>query len=98
MPSYFVDIDPRVLIPTPSRPFADSMKLARQIAQFGSSDSGMPSLVAYESRDGLLDVYNGVTRATRMAMLAPGVNVRVEVIGRLAKNFASAATIGDAIP
>ena len=93
-----VDVDPRFLKPNPSRPFADPAKLARQIAKYGSSKAGMPPIVAYESEDGRLVVYNGVTRATRMAMLAPGVTVPVEVIGRILVKFADKPSIGDTLP
>jgi hypothetical protein len=41
---------------------------------------------------------NGVTRATRIAKLAPGKLIRVEVIGKLPKAFASEPKIGDLLP
>ena len=34
-------------------------------------------------------LYNGVTRATRIAKLAPGTLIRVEVIGKLPKAYAA---------
>jgi hypothetical protein len=34
-------------------------------------------LIVYEGTDGVLVIYNGVTRATRNAKLAPGTLVRV---------------------
>jgi hypothetical protein len=40
-------------------------------------------------------IYNGVTRATRVAKLAPGTLVRVEVIGRLRRAFGADPKIGD---
>jgi hypothetical protein len=43
----------------------------------------------YEASDGVLVLYNGVTRATRIARLAPGTPIRVQVVGRLKR--ASAA-------
>ena len=43
-------------------------------------------------------VYKRVTRATRMAKLAPGVLIRVEVIGKLPKAYASDPKIGDVLP
>lgn len=72
MPSYFVDVDPRDLHVLSSRPQADPIKLQRQITRFGSSVVGMPPLVVYEASNGVLVIYNGVTRATRIATLAPG--------------------------
>ena len=98
MPSYFRDHDPRELRVPPSRQGADPAKLQRQIARFGASMAGMPPLVAYEGTDGALLLYNGVTRATRIAKLAPGAVVRVEVIGRLRRACGSYPKIGDVLP
>jgi hypothetical protein len=95
----FRDVDPRELrVPPPRQQGADLFKLARQIALFGQSDLGMPPPWAYEGTDGVLMLYNGVTRATRIAKLAPGRLIRVEVIGKLPKAFGSAPKIGDLIP
>jgi hypothetical protein len=58
----------------------------------------MPPLVVYEGTDGVLVVYNGVTRATRVAKLAPGALVRVEVIGRLRRAYGQDPKIGDLLP
>ncbi len=74
------------------------MKLARQTALFGRSAVGMPPPWVYEGTDRVLIVYNGVTRATRIAKLAPGTLIRVEVIGRLPRAFASDPKIGDLLP
>lgn len=52
----------------------------------------------YEGTDGVLVLYNRVTRATRIAKLAPGALIRVEVIGQLPKAFAGAPKIGDLLP
>lgn len=98
MASEFRDVDPRDLRPPRSRPQADPIKLARQIARFGASAAGMPPLVVYEGSDGVLVVYNGVTRATRIAKLAPGMLVPVEVIGKLRRAYGSDASIGDTLP
>ena len=43
-------------------------------------------------------LYNGVTRATRIAQLAPGTLIRVEVIGKLPKAFVGDPKIGDLLP
>jgi hypothetical protein len=49
----------------------------------------MPPLIVYEGADGVLVVYNRVTRATRIAKLAPGTQLlavlhhhRAELVGR----------------
>lgn len=85
-------------VPT-SRPLgADPLKLHRQIARFGSSTAGMPPPWVYEGTDGELVLFNGVTRATRMAKLSPGMHITVEVVGKIAAPFAGLPTIGDLIP
>jgi hypothetical protein len=82
-----------------SRPSgADPVKLQRQIAQFGASAAGMPPPWVYEGTDGELVIFNGTTRATRIAKLAPGTLIRIEVIGKLRAAFASLPTIGDLLP
>src|SRR5262245_54135576 len=98
MPLTFRDVDPRELRVPPSRSGVDPYKLHRQIALFGASSVGMPPLVVYEGTDGVLVVYNGVTRATRIAKLAPGALVRVEVIGRLNRPYGPEPKIGDLLP
>jgi hypothetical protein len=95
----FRDVDPRELRVPPSRgQGADPAKLARQFGLFGQSTEGMPPPWVYEGTDGVLVLYNGVTRATRIAKLAPGAMIRVEVIGRLPKAFAGDPKIGDLLP
>lgn len=96
MPSYFRDVDPRELrIPASRRSGADPVKLQRQVVRFGASSAGMPPLIVYEGTDGVLVIYNGVTRATRIAKFAPGNLVRVEVIGRLRRAYGLDPKIGD---
>src|SRR5687768_7389988 len=95
----FRDIDPRELrLPPSRRQGSDPAKLQRQIALFGRSMSGMPTPWVYEAADGVLVVYNGVTRATRIAKLLPGTSIRVEVIGTLPRDCAKLPTIGDMLP
>lgn len=99
MPSDFRDVDPRELRVPSSRPGgADPVKLQRQIARFGASSAGMPPLIVYEGTDGVLVIYNGVTRATRIAKFAPGTLVRVEVLGRLRRAYGQDPKIGDLLP
>ena len=57
----------------------------------------MPPLAAYEGSDGVLEIYDGVTRATRMAKLLPGTTVKVEVIGKLKRPKAKSRRVGDAL-
>lgn len=91
------DVDPRELR-LPSRRGADPFKLQRQISRFGASSTGMPPPWVYEAADGVLVLYNGVTRATRMAKLAPGTTIRVEVVGTLRRAYAGEPKVGDMIP
>jgi hypothetical protein len=95
----FRDVDPRELrLPPPRLQGADPVKLARQIDLFGASAVGMPPPWAYEGTDGVLMLYNGVTRATRIAKLAPGTKIRVEIIGQLRRAFAAEPKVGDRLP
>src|SRR5947209_6024700 len=99
MTSVFRDVDPRELrVPPSRRSGPDPFKLQMQIVRFGASSVGMPPLIVYEGTDGVLMVYNGVTRATRIAKLAPGTLVRVEVIGRLRRACGPDPKIGDFLP
>lgn len=92
----FREVDPHELRAPPSRPQgADPAKLHRQIAMFGRSADGMPPPLVYEAPDDVLVLYNGVTRATRIAKLSPGTLIRVEVIGKLRRNRAALPKIGD---
>lgn len=98
MPDYR-DVDPRELRLPPSRKQgADPGRLQRQISLFGRSSDGMPPPWVYEGTDGVLLVYNGVTRATRIAKLSPGTLIPVEVIGQLPRAFGGYPRIGDALP
>ena len=97
--SDFREIDPAELRVLPSRrQGADPAKLARQISLFGKSTMGMPPPWVYEGTDGFLILFNGVTRATRIAKLAPGQLIRVEVVGKLSRAFAAELKIGDLLP
>jgi len=82
----------------PSRRGADPFKLQVQIARFGASSAGMPPPWVYEAADGVLVLYNGITRATRIATLAPGATIRVEVVGKLRRSYAGEPKIGDLVP
>jgi len=99
MPPLIVEVDPRTLHLPPSRSSgADPYKLQRQIAKFGASGVGMPPPWVYQGTDDLLMLYNGVTRATRIARLAPGVSIRLEVVGTLRGPVGQQPTVGDLLP
>lgn len=99
MATQLLDVDPRTLHVPPSRMTgADPFKLHRQTAQFGSSAAGMPAPWVYRGSDGELQLYNGVTRATRIAKPAPGTLIRVEVVGTLKTPVGHLPTIGELLP
>jgi hypothetical protein len=99
MATQLLAVDPRTLhVPPSRRSGADLFKLHRQIALFGSSTAGMPSPWVYRGSDGELQLYNGVTRATRIAKLSPGTLIQVEVVGNLAAPVGHLPTIGDVLP
>ena len=95
----YLEVDPRTLHLPPSRASgAYPLKLARQIAQYGSSIQGMPMLWVYRGTDGALMLYDGVTRASRVAKLLPGTLIRVEIVGDLPAPCGQLPTIGDYVP
>src|SRR5438105_15849803 len=90
------EIDPRGLRLPPSRAEgADLWKLHQHIRQFGSSKAGMPPIFVHEDPDGVLEISDGVTRATRIAKLAPGETVPVLVIGRYRRSRAKSPSVKD---
>ena len=48
-----------------------------------------------EAEEGVLEISDGVTRATRIAKLAPGITVPVVVIGRYRRSRASSPCVRD---
>ena len=99
MATQILDVDPKSLHVPPSRMSgADPFKLHRQIARFGSASVGMPAPWVYRGSDGALQLYNGVTRATRIAKLSPGTLIPVEVVGNLAAPVGHLPTIGELLP
>jgi hypothetical protein len=90
------DVDPGELRLPPSRARgADPWKLHQQVRQYGASTVGMPPLFVYEDPDGLLEIFDGATPATRIAKLAPGETVPVVVIGRFRRSRASSPRVRD---
>jgi hypothetical protein len=55
----------------------------------------MPPIFVYEDADGLLEISDGVTRAIRIAKLAPGETVPVIVIGRYRRSRAGSPSVRD---
>lgn len=90
------EADPGELRLPPSRASgADPWKLHQQIRRHGSSKAGMPPILVYEDPEGILEISDGVTRATRMAKLAPGEAVPAVVIGRYRRSRANSPSVRD---
>jgi hypothetical protein len=58
----------------------------------------MPPPWVYRGSDGELVLYNGVTRATRVAKLTSGTLIRVEVVGELKRPVGHHPKVGDTLP
>jgi hypothetical protein len=94
-----LEVDPRELHLLPSQGGgADPFKLQTQIVRFGASTDGMPPPWVYRGTDGALVLFNGVTRATRVARLAPGRLIRVEVVGEMKRPIGHYPKVGDTLP
>jgi hypothetical protein len=92
------EIDPLNLrLPPSRRAGADPWKLHRQIRDHGSSKTGMPPIWVYEDPDGLLEIFDGVTRATRIAKLAPGETVPVIVVGKYRRSRQKSRPLGETL-
>lgn len=95
-PREFVQVDPATLhLPGSRRDGADPLKLHRQIARHGASLVGMPPPEVKRGTDGELVIFDGVTRATRAAKLAPGTPITVEVTGHLNGPVGGLPTVGE---
>ena len=90
------EVEPSELRLPPSRSSgADPWKLHQQIRLYGASKQGMPPIFVYEDRDGVLEISDGVTRATRIAKMAPGETVPVVVIGKYRGSRAKSTRVGE---
>jgi hypothetical protein len=94
----FVQVDPASLhLPGARSEGADSAKLQRQLAKYGRSIDGMSPPEVKRGSDGGFVIYDGVTRATRVAKYMPGTLITVEVTGQLKGPVGSLPTIGEKI-
>ena len=95
----FREVDPRELrLPSSRKSGADWAKLQRQLVRFGAATATMPPIWVREGSDGVLLILDGVTRATRIAKLAPGTLVRVEVVQVSQQAFGKLPKVGDRLP
>ena len=97
-PRELLQVDPASLhLPGSRNDGADPVKLQRQLAKHGMSVDGMPPIDVKRGSDGELVIYDGVTRATRVAKYLPGTPVTVEVTGRLKGRVGQLPKVGDKI-
>jgi hypothetical protein len=82
-------------LPPTRSPGADPWKLHQQIRQFGASTAGMPPILVYEDPDGLMEIIDGVTRATRIAKLDSQQVVPVIIIGKYRRSRAGSPRVKD---
>jgi hypothetical protein len=95
-PREFLQVDPASLhLPGTRRDGADPIKLHRQVAKYGVSIDGMPALEVKRGSDGELVIYDGVTRATRVAKYLQGATITVEVTGELIGSVGALPTVGE---
>jgi hypothetical protein len=95
-PREFLQVNPASLhLPGSRRDGADPIKLQRQLAKHGTSIDGMPPPDVKRGSDGELVIYDGVTRATRVAKYLPGTPITVEVTGELTGPVGGLPTVGD---
>ncbi len=92
----FLQVDPASLhLPSSRRDGADPVKLHRQLAKHGIAIEGMPPPDVKRDSDGELVIYDGVTRATRVAKFLPGTEITVEVTGELKSPVGELPTVGE---
>lgn len=97
-PREFLQVDPASLhLPGSRRDGADAVKLQRQLAKHGSSTEGMPPPEVKRGTDNELVIFDGVTRATRVAKYLPGTLITVEVTGQLNGPVGALPTVGETI-
>jgi hypothetical protein len=98
-PPKWLEVDPAMLkLPGGRRDGADPGKLRRQIASFGTSINGMPTVLVSRDNMGNLVINDGVTRATRVARLLPNQTLIVEVIDELPVDLSALPTVGEQMP
>lgn len=95
-PREFLQVDPATLhLPGSRSDGADPLKLHRQVVRHGTLIDGMPPPEVKRGSDGELVIYDGVTRATRVAKYLPGTPITVELTGELAGPVGELPTVGD---
>lgn len=94
-----VEVDPATSRLPPSRPDgADPIKLTRQLSRFGTSVTGMPPPWVHRALDGELVLWDGITRATRVAKFLPGTKDHCRGHRKVQERGGSLPTIGEKLP
>lgn len=62
---------------------ADPAKLARQLSRHGTSIARSPPELLYQGTDDAFLLYDGVTRATRVAKFLAGTLIPAEIMGTI---------------
>ena len=92
----FIEVDPASLhLPGARRDGADPVKLHRQLVKHGVGIEGMPPPEVKRGTDGELVIFDGATRATRVAKYLPGTLISVEVTGELKGRVGHLPTVGE---
>jgi hypothetical protein len=92
----FLQVDPALLhLPGSRQEGADPIKLQRQLLRYGTTIAGMPPLEVKRGSDGELVIFDGVTRATRVAKYLPGTLIPAEVTGNLAGPVGALPKVGE---
>jgi hypothetical protein len=95
-PREFLQVDPASLhLPNSRQEGADPKKLSRQLARYGTSIAGMPPPQVQRGSDGELMIFDGVTRATRVAKHLPGTFITVEVTADLKGSVGKLPLVGE---
>ena len=96
----FLQVDPATLrLPKSRDQGADPVKLHRQIAKFGKDVAEMPPPWVTRDKNGELQILDGVTRATRVAKLMPGVLLTVLVTAEEPlKDYRRFPSVGERLP
>jgi hypothetical protein len=93
-----LQVDPASLhLPGSRRDGADPVKLQRQLAKHGTSLESMPPPEVKRGSDRELVIFDGVTRATRVAKYLPGTSITVEVTGQLTGPVGALPTVGEKV-
>jgi hypothetical protein len=94
----FLQVDPAQLhLPGSRQGGADPIKLQRQLMRHGTTIAGIPPREVKRGSDGELVIFDGVTRATRVAKHLPGILIPAEVTGTLTGPVGALPKVGERV-